>query len=113
LEVGVMPKEVIANKYDDPNSSLFRAEVRWNRNMYVQVATTWEAIGPGHHRASCVAATKGGPAGIGRALDTPAAACGGEHCPPDGIFVDLDRDGINRLIRALRKARDQAFGADA
>ena len=28
-------------------------------------------------------------------------------------LVPLGRDGVNRLIRALRKARDQAFGADA
>lgn len=28
-------------------------------------------------------------------------------------WVDLDRDGINRLIRSLRKARDQAYGQDA
>ena len=32
---------------------------------------------------------------------------------PNGLYVNLDRDGINRLIRALRKARDRAFGADA
>lgn len=31
----------------------------------------------------------------------------------NGWFVTLDRDGINRMIRALRKARDAAFGADA
>lgn len=31
----------------------------------------------------------------------------------DGLYVDLDRAGINRLIRSLRKARDQAYGADA
>lgn len=30
-----------------------------------------------------------------------------------GMFATFDRDGINRLIRTLRKARDQAFGADA
>lgn len=30
-----------------------------------------------------------------------------------GYFAHLDREGINRLIRTLRKARDQAFGADA
>lgn len=30
-----------------------------------------------------------------------------------GWFVNLDRADINRLIRALRKARDQVFGADA
>lgn len=30
----------------------------------------------------------------------------------DGWFCDLDRTGINHLIRILRKARDQAFGVD-
>lgn len=30
-----------------------------------------------------------------------------------GFYAELDRYGINRLIRTLRKARDQAFGADA
>lgn len=30
-----------------------------------------------------------------------------------GIYLDLDREGINRLIRTLRKARDAAFGSDA
>lgn len=29
------------------------------------------------------------------------------------LFVTLDRAGCNRMIRALRKARDAAFGADA
>lgn len=33
--------------------------------------------------------------------------------PADGVFMSLDRDGINRLIRSLRKARDAAFGKDA
>lgn len=30
-----------------------------------------------------------------------------------GWFATLDREGINRLIRALRRARDAAYGADA
>jgi len=30
-----------------------------------------------------------------------------------GQFFCLDRSQVNRLIRILRKARDQAFGADA
>jgi hypothetical protein len=30
----------------------------------------------------------------------------------DGMYVTLDRSGINRLIRNLRRARDQAFGRD-
>lgn len=29
-----------------------------------------------------------------------------------GFFVDLDRRGINDLIRLLRKARDQSCGRD-
>lgn len=31
----------------------------------------------------------------------------------DGLWASLDRQGVNRLIRILRKARDSAFGADA
>jgi len=30
----------------------------------------------------------------------------------DGFYVTLDRQGINHLIRHLRRARDQAFGRD-
>lgn len=30
----------------------------------------------------------------------------------DGFYVQLDRPGINDLIRKLRRARDQAFGRD-
>lgn len=29
-----------------------------------------------------------------------------------GLYVDLDRKGINDLIRLLRKARDRAYGRD-
>ena len=31
---------------------------------------------------------------------------------PEGIYTHLDRDAINRLIRSLRRARDQVFGRD-
>lgn len=30
-----------------------------------------------------------------------------------GSFLSLDRSKINRMIQVLRRARDQAFGADA
>lgn len=30
----------------------------------------------------------------------------------DGQWVDLDRRGVNQLIRALREARDKAYGRD-
>ena len=36
----------------------------------------------------------------------------GEISYTDGMHVDLDRNGINTLIRNLRRARDQALGRD-
>jgi len=30
----------------------------------------------------------------------------------EGLYVNLDRRGINDLIRNLRRARDQAYGKD-
>lgn len=38
----------------------------------------------------------------------------GEFEPPTTVFTDeLTRDQLNNFIRVLRRARDQAFGADA
>lgn len=37
----------------------------------------------------------------------------GAESTGDWMIVDLDRGSINSLIRALRKARDQAYGSDA
>lgn len=31
----------------------------------------------------------------------------------NGIFLSLDRDGCNQLIRAVQRARNSAFGRDA
>jgi hypothetical protein len=36
-----------------------------------------------------------------------------EDEPNDTRYAYLDRAGVNKLIRVLRRARDQAFGADA
>lgn len=39
----------------------------------------------------------------------------GEFLTPDsaeGWYIDLDRRGINELIRRLRQARDRAYGRD-
>jgi hypothetical protein len=34
------------------------------------------------------------------------------NTPDSGWYVDLDRAGCNRAIRALRRARDHAYGRD-
>ena len=36
----------------------------------------------------------------------------GNEIIESGFHVSLDRDQVNNVIRALRKARDQAFGRD-
>ncbi len=35
-----------------------------------------------------------------------------QYSPESGWFVTVDRSMINKVIRALRRARDQAYGAD-
>lgn len=37
---------------------------------------------------------------------------GGEPTWRGNTYVDLDRAGVNNLIRALRTARDKAYGRD-
>lgn len=63
-------------------------DVRWNREGTVQIVTKAED-----------------PFGGRFAEDE------GIHYT-DGMYVDLNRNGINDLIRNLRRARDQAFGRD-
>ena len=89
-----MPKEIVNDRYLMPNQltgegpqpdTIPFVRVGWNRDAGdVQIATT-------------------APDGVSL-QPTPEG---------NGWFVNLDRDGINRLIRALRKARDAAYGSDA
>lgn len=69
----------------------FRVEIGWAHDKYVQVATT--------NQHSKLRLEEG---------DTPD-----NSEPFYGWHVTLNRQGINRAIRALREARDAAFGADA
>ena len=87
-EVGVMPKEIIRDKYEVTSEPGHCAsiEVGWARESeHVQLGTV--------------------------VLDVADERV--KNVTSDGMFVQLDRAGINRLIRSLRKARDAAFGADA
>jgi hypothetical protein len=91
-----MPKEKIngvesgpfevADGEDDPGHPL--VEVRWNRwpDSYVSVVT--------------------------RLSNCELSPPGQDILASYGFYVELDRDGINDVIRKLRRARDQAFGRD-
>lgn len=90
-----MPKEIV---YDD--ARMFNVELRWSaEGSHVQIATV---VPP--------ARTSDAPASLGALVDSWSPE---ERFLATGLFATLDRNGINRLIRALRRARDQAFGADA
>lgn len=90
-----MPKEVISKFEENEDGSRSRSkravEVRWNKEIGdVQIVTvdfSWD--------------TERKP---------PQNPFTGAVTP--GWFVDLDRSQINKLIRALRTARDQAYGRD-
>lgn len=72
-----------------PDDATRRVEVGWNAAGYVQIATT--------------------------ALTNPTTLVVGEVNEPEwksDAYVDLDRGGINDLIRALHQARDKAYGRD-
>jgi hypothetical protein len=102
MEVGVMPKELIyspealgARLYDDASTGtpqpypVEHLAVGWSQDRGVQIGLT---AGP----SAKIRIDEG---------DTGGAT--------DSLWLDLDRDAINRLIKSLRKARDSAYGADA
>lgn len=88
---GVMPK---INIHDEPDT--FRVEVGW---------TGWHDDIPGVVQVATTNAHS--------PFTFPDTD---EHTPTlpfHGWHATLDREGINNLIRALRKARDSAYMADA
>lgn len=85
-----MVVETLEGAIEGTSAGVPIVDVRWNRDgSYVQIVSKeTDAFG-------------------GRLVgDDP-----GTHYT-DGFYVDLDRQGINKLIRNLRRARDQAFGRD-
>lgn len=92
-----MPKEVIYGEhtpYGEAASQRIVLELTWGReSSYVQLASLL-VEGQTLERLPCVNADK-------------------EKTPFNGgVYMSLDRGGINDLIRHLRRARDQAFGRD-
>jgi hypothetical protein len=80
-----MPKEIIEDRHSTAEGPHAKVQVGWSREAeHVQVATV-----------------------------APDSWLHDQRRQGNGWFVTLDRDQINSLIRTLRKARDQAFGADA
>lgn len=83
-----MPSEYVGDSEESQYQKGFRTKVNWSKHEVpggsVQIAT----LGP------------------------PEADLKAENPASNGWFVNLDRHGLNRLIRTLRKARDDAYGRD-
>ncbi len=92
-----IPKEKI---YD--GCELFDIEVGWGHGHDVQLGITTH---DGRTLAEWLAGQDRTP------LDPDAPE--GSLLPGfSSLWASLDRSGVNRLIKALRKARDDAFGRD-
>src|SRR5438105_2424601 len=95
---GEMPKETVYGSelpWGEDNPAVSVVQVLWTRDEHVQVVSRAvhrsdgsDVVPPGEEREP------------------------GEIFFTDGMYVNLDRRGINELIRDLRRARDQAFGKD-
>lgn len=87
------------NIYPHPNpdgtDADLRVSIQWQRPGHVAVATAKLAEGADRTQEWLPASGDQPP--------RPAW---------DGMYVPLDRDQINHLIRQLRAARDQAYGRD-
>jgi len=89
-----MPKEVIHSKYTPDLESTY-VQVGWTRgNEHVEIATV-------------------APTGRLAIFDPDTGTHILTESVTPGWFMQLDRNGINQMIRVLRRARDQAFGEDA
>lgn len=92
-----MPKETVYGDqvaYEPPGDSHQQVpivDVLWHRDLgYVQIVTK--------------ATDASGGRWIGELTEDSHVT--------DGMYVNLDRGSINKLIRDLRRARDQSFGRD-
>lgn len=93
-----MPKETV-------QTADGQVSVGWQRERDVQVGVVLRSADYTEARTSSTAISTPPP-------QTWSTASAAERLD-GGQWVTLNRDGLNRLIRALRKARDAAFGADA
>lgn len=111
-----MPKEVIYaddghlpyGTPEDPGPARSVVELTWSREAeHVQLVTKCvEATSGETYRPPLEATEVPHGSNMVEVVDLP------EPRFQDGFYVTLNRDGINRLIRNLRRARDQAYGRD-
>jgi len=112
-----MPKEVIRAAtfpYGEDDGARSVAEIRWDRDAgHVQLATRCIAVDGMPHIPDYVSEPL---VQAGFVVANTIVSSDDERprvwLAQEGWFIDLDRYGLNSLIRNARRARDQAFGRD-
>lgn len=94
-----MPKEVVRSRHEVDDGAGPYVRLGWSKDA--EVVELGTAVPEGEGRLQ-LKSTDPADEGWGNV----------EGIEDVGWFVQLDRPGINRLIRLLRQARDQAFGRD-
>lgn len=117
-----MPKEMIYGKslpYGEEDPGRAVVEIRWGREGYFQIATKCvHAADETDYRPPLepIEVPMRPPHEGEYADPQPLLVSENEGflevAPFSGFYVDLDRRGINELIRVLRRARDAAYGKD-
>ena len=106
-----MPRESVRSQFDTPDMEQPELSASWGRDQEdVQVGV---ALGPVTVRYLLSASLEASGADLTpEQTEKVLAALTEPHAPALGWYTHLDRGGVNRFIRILRRARDQAFGAD-
>lgn len=111
-----MPKEtvygskMVGGSETEPRTPV--VEVRWNRDPFVQVVTRIQEFEVPRHGIQTPVFTPEQDAALARGEVVETTQVLEPISCEYGMYVELDRHGINQLIRNLRRARDQAFGRD-
>ena len=101
-----MPRERIYGEdvpFTDDSSVRTLIDLSWSRDAgHVQLGTI------------AVDASTGDSLNIVERFGSISVPAEEHECPSisGGLYLQLNREAINRLIRQLRRARDQAFGRD-
>lgn len=115
-----MPKELIYANHEEPNGYCVSTVVGWSREPgHVEIAVQRPS-----RPVEDAGLTKSRTIGdvLREELTDPKWSNGSNYAEAlntmlcvyeQGWYCQLDRAGINRLIRLLRKARDAAYGSDA
>jgi hypothetical protein len=111
---GVMPKKMIyPDRHPDSPLPERRIEIGWHKPPHgsVQVGSTRKAA-PGVGEHDVWLNESNSQPGVTWSTGTEFFVTGDPLPAWEGQHVELSRDEINQLIRALREARDQAYGRD-